>query len=298
MKIFLNIIFFFSFVTLSYTQDKGRYTSFLNEEGLEGFYDESGKIVIEPVFENYTLAHYWDDIISVIELDEKSYDTYFLTKNGEKKHHDSLYFFDNAPDCESEGFIRFRVQETDKAGMLNANGDISIPAIYSDILNARNGYVIALKDAVKKYWHGDKENDGCNHYSWDGGTEYLLDTSGKVIIENFNDFYSLNIYSIKIEDKEGKDKVRRYFKGVDGSFYSFIDYEIEFKEWINKKFIPALSSKEELRELVHPEIVCWDEEEKCYVRIDRDSYLLSNYNSIINMFKNTDVLSADHPVFF
>ena len=44
---------------------------------------------------------------------------------------DSVYIFDNTPDCENEGFIRFRDHKTDKAGMFNRNGNIVIPAEYN-----------------------------------------------------------------------------------------------------------------------------------------------------------------------
>ncbi len=69
----------------------------------------------------------------------------------EKVQKGNLYFFDNGPDCESEGFIRFRDRKADKAGLLNSEGEIAIPPVYNDLTNVRNGLVIALMGAKKNF---------------------------------------------------------------------------------------------------------------------------------------------------
>src|SRR5690606_42056116 len=62
-------------------------------------------------------------------------------KTGRKVGNDSLYYFDNVPDCESEGFIRFYDQANDLVGMLNSEGEIQIPAIYNGLGRVKNGMI-------------------------------------------------------------------------------------------------------------------------------------------------------------
>ncbi|MHC0443614.1 WG repeat-containing protein, partial [Flavobacterium sp. 3-210] len=76
--------------------------------------------------------------------------SYYLTKQGKIVGRDSLYVFDNGPDCENEGFIRFTNHKTDKMGIFNSEGKIVIPAQYSALTKVRNGLIVVLKDAEKQ----------------------------------------------------------------------------------------------------------------------------------------------------
>jgi len=96
------------------------WISFWNEDSeLLGFKDHNGKIKIEPKFTGFTTAKKFDRIIAVMEENNGCIETYYLTKSGKKVGKDQIYIFDNGPDCESDGFIRFRDKETDKVGMFN-----------------------------------------------------------------------------------------------------------------------------------------------------------------------------------
>ncbi len=241
-----------------YSQQNSSWIAFWNEDSeLMGFKDQNGKIRIEPKFMGLTIAKKFDKIVAVMEQKNDTYETYYLTKSGKKVGKDNIYLFDNGPDCESEGFIRFRDKKTDKAGMYNSKGEIVIPAEYNDLTKVRNGLIIALKGAKKKYWNGNKHS-GCNHFSWVEGKEYLIDTNNRIIIENFKYNSNLNFFSLKIESKPIQDTHRQNYLGVDGRYYSFIDYKKEFQEWLNLAILDSFS-KEKLIEESYKEIYIWKE---------------------------------------
>ncbi len=120
---------------------------------LVGFKSKSGKLMVDT---NYlpamTIADEFDKIIAAVEENDDRWITYYLTKQGRVVGRDSLYFFDNTPDCENEGFIRFKENSTEKIGVFNANGDISVPAEYNGLSKVRNGLIVGLKGANKVYF--------------------------------------------------------------------------------------------------------------------------------------------------
>jgi len=197
-----------------------KWTAFYNKDSsLIGFKDDNGNEKIEPSFQSgYTIAQYFEFIIA----DENEY----ILKNKKRIGRDSVYYYDNTPDCESEGFIRFRDRKTDKVGMFNSSGDIVIPAVYNDLTRVVNGFAIGLQGAKKI------TDDSGEHYIWDGGEELLIDTSNKKIIEKFKNDDNLNLFSVKVTNDLIQDSVRKSFKGIDGKYYSFVDFEKEFKKWL------------------------------------------------------------------
>ena len=224
------------------------------------FRDEKGKLKTEiKDTAGFIVAKKFDKIIAAMEEKNGKYEFYYLIKSGKKVGKNSVYISDNAPDCESEGFIRFRDKKTDKAGMLNSKGEIIIPAQYNDLTNVRGGLVMAIKDAKIKYWH-ENEPSGCNHFSWVEGKEYLIDTNNIIIIENFKHNYNLNLFSLKIENAPTQDPNRQSFPGADGRYYSFINYEKEFKLWLNEELLGSLS-KDKLIESSYNNIYFWEEPE-------------------------------------
>jgi hypothetical protein len=190
---------------------------------------------VEPKFTGFTSAGKFDNIIAVTEQNSDEWSSYYFTKQGRIIGRDSLYIFDNGADCESEGFIRFRDQKTGKAGMFNKNGDIVIPAIYNDLSRVRNGMVAALKGAEKKYWEGGE------HYSWVGGQEFLIDTNNNILIEDFKLNNNLNFFSLEKTKAPPSDTTRKSFLAIDGSYYSFVDFEKEFSQWIKKELLTNLT---------------------------------------------------------
>lgn len=219
----------------------GPWTAFWNEDsGLKGFKDQNGHIKIEPKYEGITPAKKFDKIIAVMEDKNGKLEFYYLTKAGKIVGKDNLYMFDNSPDCESEGFIRFRHKETDKAGMYNGIGEIVIPAVYNDLTNVQNGLVVALDGANKECWDGD-DDSSCEHFSWVGGRQHLINTSNQIIIKDFKCTSSLNFFSLEIDGLPSQDPNRQSFRGVDGRYYTFIDYKEEFKFWLNSAILDSIS---------------------------------------------------------
>ena len=236
-----TLIFLLLITNLSlFGQNNDVWTSFWNSDTtLIGYKDKNGVIKIEPKFELFSIARKFEDIIAVMEEVEDMYESYYLTKSGKVVGKDSMHIFDNGFDCESEGFIRFRDHKTDKAGMFNRNGEIAISAEYSDLTRVRNGMIIALKGAKREYWDNSRE-----HWSWTGGKEMLIDTLNNVLIDNFPYTTNLNFFSIEKTKTHHLDPIREYFSAIDGSYFSFINFEKEFKQWlIDSLFVNLTTEK-------------------------------------------------------
>lgn len=221
-----------------------------NDSSLIGFKDKNGIVKIEPKFTGFTTEARFENIIAVTEEINGSWNSYYLTKTGRMIGKDSLHIFDNSTDCENEGFIRFHDRETDKVGMFNIKGDIAIPATYNDITRVRNGMIIALTGAKKKQL-GEL-------YIWEGGRQLLIDTNNNVVIDNFQYDDRLNFYSLRISSQPDKDSIRQNFKGVNGQFYSFINYNKEFRSWLKTALLDHFT-KASLLNCSFKEITFWKE---------------------------------------
>ncbi|HSL88005.1 MAG TPA: WG repeat-containing protein [Ignavibacteriaceae bacterium] len=246
--------------TFSYSQQNNYWTAFWDEDGEKfGFKDNSGLIVIQPKFSGFSFVIRLEHIfIASEELDDKL-DIYYLTKSGRQFGRDSIYLFDNTPDCESETFIRFKDKKAEKVGLFNRNGEVVIPAIYNDMTEVNNGLVIALKDAEKKYWEEHQHSD-CNHFSWIGGQTMLIDTNNRVIIENFTDSLILDFYSHQLQDKSDDASNREYFSGVDGKIHSFINYEKDFSIWLKHSLLDNFTTQNLVR-VCYGRLTFWKDEE-------------------------------------
>lgn len=296
-RIILTCVMLLLFGCSINTQKDNSWVTFRDEKtGLVGFRDQNNKIRIEAVYNDFTIARKFDKIVAVMEENKENNKTGYLTKSGKKFGINSIYFFDNAPDCESEGFIRFRDNKTDKVGMFNGEGEIVIPAEYDDLTNVRNGLVAALKGAKKIYSHGNEPSD-CNHFSWVGGKEYLINTANNIIIDNFKHEPSLDLFSLKIEQNPVKDASRQNFLGLDGRYYSFIDYIKEFQEWLDE-FLLDSSSREKLIENSYDKIYFWKETdgwtaEKSNEFIDRKYELIKSKLTEISKKGSDHFISID-----
>ncbi len=280
-----------------YAQEHSSWAVFWNDDStLIGFKDQNGHVRIEPRYTGFTTARKFEKIIAVMEQTSSKQTMFYLTKSGKIVGRDNIYIIDNGPDCESEGFIRFRDRKTDKVGMYNGKGEIVIPAEYNDLTNVRNGFVAALKGAEKKYSDGNKDS-GCNHFSWVGGKEYLIDTNNQIIIDNFTYTSSLNFFSIKIENEPVQDTNRQSFPGTDDRYYSFIDYKKEFQAWLNFAILHSFS-KEKLIENSYKEIYIWEEPngwkpEVSRVLIERNYALIKSRLAELNKEKTDYFISMD-----
>lgn len=292
-KIILIVLIFSNLIAKA--QDNNSWIAFWNNDTtLIGFKDKDGEIKIEPKFVGFTMARKFDDIIAVIEDDNGTYKKYYLTKSGKEVGIDSLFVFDNASDCESEGYIRFKDNENEMVGMFDENGNVTIPAEYNALSRVENGLIVALKGAKKKYWDKHIES-GCNHYSWKGGKEYLINTNNKILVENFEYNRYLNFFSLKIESKPAKESIRKEFKGLNGQFYSFIDYEKEFTNMINSFLISAFT-QEDLKKICNDSIYYW-KDGNGWISETKEKFIRRNFELIKNRLLLLISENSDYNIF-
>ena len=249
------ILYIFLFSCTVFAQSNDIWNAFWNKDTTKiGFKDKNGVIKIEPKFTGFTIARKFENIIAVTEEENNNWKSYYITKEGKIVGRDSLYTFDNSTDCENEGFIRFRDPKTDKMGIFNSKGKIAVPADYNALSNVRNGMLTVLKDAKKEREPGDE------HFFWTGGKEFLIDTNNKILIENFKDGNNLNFYSLEKSKDPSKDPARENFLGIDGQYYSFINFDKEFQIWLKNNLLSGLS-KEQLSKHSFDKITYWKEPE-------------------------------------
>jgi len=217
-------------------------------------------------------THEYENIVAVFEEVNGTWNYCYLTKSGKIVGRDSVYFFDNSFDCESEGFIRFRDKETDKAGMFNRNGEVAIPAIYNDLTKVRNGMIIGLMGAKKKYWHKDSE---CNHFIWKGGKEVLIDTLNNILIDNFTYDNNLNFFTLEITQTTHSDPTRKSFLTKKGTYYSFVEFEKEFKQWLMNDLLVNLTI-EKLIESSYDSITWWSSDG--WTKTDKQQFITNNFS--------------------
>lgn len=289
---FLAILALFSCLSL-YGQITNTWTAFWNYDStLIGFKDKFGVVQIEPKFTGITPANKFDDIMAVIEEDNGTYKSYYLTKSGRIVGNDSLHFFDNGVDCESEGFIRFRDKITDMAGMFNRDGDVVISAEYNELTRVRNGMVVALKGATKEYWDKDKHS-GCNHFSWTGGQELLIDTLNNILIENFSYDNSLDFFSLDKSKSPHSDSIRKSFLAKDATYYSFVDYEKEFKQWITTNLLANLTTDKLISASL--DTITWGSPDG-WVKSNRADFIADNFLVLKNGLTELLLSTCDYSI--
>ena len=252
-----------------------------------GFKDKNGMVKIGPKFKGFTIANKFDDIIAVTEEINENWNSYYLTKTGRIVGKDSLHIFDNGADCESEGYIRFRDGKTDKVGMFNRNGDIVVPADYNDLTRVRNGMIIALKGAEKKQWG--------EHFSWKGGKEILIDTNNKILIDNFKYDNNLNLFSVLISSHPTTDTIRQNFKGVNEQYYSFIDFDKEFRSWLKSSLLRNFT-KNSLLECACKEITFW-KEPNGWTSEAKSTFIDRNFELIRTKLLELNSKACDYSIF-
>lgn len=250
-------------------QSKDIWTSFWNKDSsFIGFKDSNGVVRIAPKFQAFTSEIKFEDIIIVTEdSNEKRNSYYYLTKSGRMLGKDSVYRFDNGPDCESEGFIRFHDNKTDKVGMFNRNGDVAIPAEYDELTKVRNGMTIGIKGAKRKRLGED--------FFWKGGKDILIDTNNRTLIDSFRYTRNLNFFSVLVSPQPNTDSLRQNFKGINGQYYSFIDFDKEFRSWLKSSLLCNLT-KDNLLKNTNKDVFFW-KESNGWMSEERESFIERNY---------------------
>lgn len=285
-----SLFFLIVFCACLYGQTVNTWFVFYNGNKTKiGFKDKNGNVKIHPKFNSLTIANKFDDIIVVAEA-SKNESVYYLTKTGRKIGRDSIYMFDNTPDCENEGFIRFNDRKTDKVGVFNKNGKIVIPPEYNWVTRVMNGMLVALKGAEKKYYPGGE------HYKLEGGVQLLIDTNNKVLIENFKYENLINFYSLKISNQPIIDSVKQNFKSMDNKYYSFINYEKEFKYWFIENLLDSLN-KTDILKATYKEVYFW-KENVGWVSESKKTFMDRNFEQIKSKFIEIKSNKYNYNLFF
>jgi len=183
-------------------------------------------------------------IVPVVEsIADTGYKAFYLLRDGREVARDSLYFWDNMPDCERESKIRFRDPLKDKVGMLDDNGTVIIPAVYNDMTSFDNGLAWAIKGAERECWEGGKYDAAhpCEHWTWKGGTQVLLNDKNEVLAEFPSDmeFWKLDPYSLKAGEPPVDTSLWLSFEGKGGKLYLLRRREKDFERWLQGTFMPA-----------------------------------------------------------
>lgn len=280
MKRFILVIFLSSLFCSVYGQNNDTWTSFWNKDTtLFGFKDKNGVVRIEPKFTTFSYIFKFDNIIEVDEkIDDKIRSFYYLTKSGKIVGKDSIFMFDNSPDCENEGFIRFEDSKNDKVGIFNRFGNVVIPANYNYLSRVKNGLIVGLKDAVKKFDKNDN-HVGCNHFSWTGGQKVLIDTLNNILIENIQNDYLLDFYSLEKTNTIHSDTIRNSYLAKNGQYFSFINYEKEFKQWIKNELVSGLTN-ERLLDISYDSI--YFENSSVRLKVNKNNLINDNFLVIKN----------------
>ncbi len=296
-RFLIVILIFFNFNT-SYAKDNEIWTSFRdNKTDLIGYKDANQEIKIEPKF-IFTIAKKFNNIIAVMEqIDKNTHESYYLLKNGEKIGKDNIYIWDNTPDCESEEKIRFRDKLTDKVGFFDKNGKIAIPAIYNEALPFRNNMAVALKNAQKVCWNGKEYSDQnkCEHWSWKGGETYLINNKNEILIENFKYERNLDWFSLKIEETQKEELNREFFKGTNGKFYSFVNFEKEFKDWFESIFLLSINQKSLLKNC-YTEIAFWSNKKSDWIKSKSNVFLKKNKKIVIQQINDFRLGNVEYSI--
>lgn len=207
--------------------------SFIDETtGLVGYKNGKGEVVAAAQFSDFLYPEQFDNIAIVSKYTDEKPGFCYLTSKGRIIETVNPYFYDNGPDVEYNGFIRFSDKLTDNAGLMNRYGDVVIPPQYSVMSQVHNGFVEALSGAKRVPFDSE-------HYYWEGGENILLDTLGNLLIEKYNsgDRYQLDYYSVEITSTPNPDTTRFNYRGVNGKYYSFANNLTEFDKWLKANLL-------------------------------------------------------------
>jgi hypothetical protein len=251
-----------------------------------GFKDGNGTIKIPPVFTGRTIARKFDNIIAAMEFVDNRYtEPFYITKTGTILK-DSVYAADYAFDCESEGYIRFKDKKTGNTGMLNGNAKVVIPATYSDLGRVYNGLIVGLKGAKKQV---DNQS-----VFWEGGNKQLLDVTNKVLVDSLTYEGHLNFYSLKVTDKNEQENFRHYFKGTDGKYYSFTDFEENLKWWVSSVLLKELTKEGLTANTLNT--IKYEDSSKEWKTEDKNSFIARNFEHIKHELQQLTLNSGNYSI--
>lgn len=102
----------------------------------------------------------------------------------------------------------------------------------------------------------------------------LTDTTNRLLIENFAIPNSVSLHTLQLSDKPATDPLRKYYRGVNGRYYGFIDTDAEFKRWL--KILLTDISKTPLRNATFHQVKYW-QEAAGWLSASRDSFIDKNF---------------------
>ncbi len=272
----------------SFAEQSQPWQRFHDEKSeLYGFRDLDHQVKITPKFIMVD-AYEFNNIIAVIEqVGKEGYQSYYLLKNGKKIGIENLYMHGNYLDCECEGKIRFRDKRLDKVGFFDKNGQVVIPAVYSDAEPFRNNMAMVLMGAQRLCPDGEKysfKKRNCEHFQWDGGRSYVINTKNEILINDFNHTRDIDWFSLEITEKEKDNPLRETFKGTNGEYYSFINFKKEFTQWLVSLFFPA-DDVDSLKANTFEKIIFWDDDKKLWSEVGKDLFFKKNSQAILKIIK-------------
>ncbi len=297
------LILFLSIATNIMAQKDNTWHAYFAEDGFtRGFKNEQGKVMISPKFKGFTWAKKFKNIIAVMEGTDFD-SAYYLLKNGTKVGKDSVYIWDMAFDCESEGMIRFRDPKTDKVGFFDSNGKVAIPALYAEALSFHNG-VAVVYDGERMCEDGTvyDKNNPCDHWILSENTNTLLiDKKNNILINDFKYNFKIDLYSMKENDTTALP-YRLTQVGSNNNYYSFNNYEKQFEIWLKDDFIKRLEficnsaagpsvTQHTFIENSTNKIAVWNQSNEDMKMVQNKPFLRDNYKVILDKFlafKNVD----------
>lgn len=258
------------------SRDTGPWTLFLDDQsGLYGYRNAKGEVKVPPKL-IMAGSQEFNNITAVVEqIGEDGFQDYYLLKTGEKVGAGCLYLWDNAPDCENEGKIRFRDPKADRVGFFDTTGRVVIPAAYSDARPFRNNLAVVLKDAVRICPDGTPwapKTSPCEHWQWQGGRVLLVDSGNRVVIEDFPYTDSLDWFSLRFSKAANPDPLRESFPATDGRYVSFVNFEKEFAHWIKTALLPS-DTPDALERWAFDEITYWDRDAEEWKQKPKELFL-------------------------
>lgn len=244
LKTFITILLINLFANSLIAQSNQPWYSYYDaHHDLIGYKDAQGHMKIPPRFTQFTQAKVFRNIIAVTEQGNKN--SYYLLKNGKHIGKDSLYVWDFTYDCEQEGKIRFRDPKTDKVGFFGTNGKVVVPANYNDARPFYNNIAVVLYKGKRKCMDGSQfdPKHPCEHWYWDGITG-LIDDKGNLIADHidFDKLNTINWYSLKKSNVPADTNLYVSLKAKNGGYYTFLDYQKEFKTWFYDRYLKDQSA--------------------------------------------------------
>ena len=156
---------------------------------LLGYKNRKGKIVIPPKYRYFAGSECFNKFgTTIVEIPNAPFERslYSINKKGKIFQY---YRCDIGPDYYKSGFRRY-VSKDGKMGFVNFKGQIAIPAAFDFAepfmynipvtFVCKGGVEVCDLEFEKGLQH--KLNECCHDKSWKGGTWYLIDQKGKVLL--------------------------------------------------------------------------------------------------------------------